>query len=123
MMMAEKKTRLDVAVFERGLSDSRAKASALIMAGQVFVNGQKVLKSGQNVKEDDKIEVRGEKMPFVSRGGYKLDKAVKAFDLSLKDKICMDIPIACCKTVRQKCFRLTWDTVSLPGNFVPMNAL
>lgn len=89
--MAEKKTRLDVAVFERGLSDSRAKASALIMAGQVFVNGQKVLKSGQNVKEDDKIEVRGEKMPFVSRGGYKLDKAVKAFDLSLKDKICMDI--------------------------------
>lgn len=89
--MAEKKTRLDVAVFERGLTDSRAKAGALIMAGQVFVNGQKALKSGQNVKEDDQIEVRGEKMPFVSRGGYKLDKAVKAFDLSLKDKICMDI--------------------------------
>ena len=62
-----------------------------IMAGQVFVNGQKALKSGQNVKEDDQIEVRGEKMPFVSRGGYKLDKAVKAFDLSLQDKICMDI--------------------------------
>mgnify|MGYP000517896385 CR=1 FL=1 len=61
------------------------------MAGQVFVNGQKALKSGQNVKEDDQIEVRGEKMPFVSRGGYKLDKAVKAFDLSLQDKICMDI--------------------------------
>ena len=89
--MAEKKTRLDVAVFERGLTDSRAKAGALIMAGQVFVNGQKALKSGQNVKEDDQIEVRGEKMPFVSRGGYKLDKAVKAFDLSLQDKICMDI--------------------------------
>lgn len=89
--MAEKKTRLDVAVFERGLTDSRAKAGALIMAGQVFVNGQKALKSGQNVKEDDQIEVRGEKMPFVSRGGYKLDKAVKVFDLSLQDKICMDI--------------------------------
>lgn len=59
--MAEKKTRLDVAVFERGLTDSRAKAGALIMAGQVFVNGQKALKSGQNVKEDDQIEVRGEK--------------------------------------------------------------
>lgn len=56
-----KKTRLDVAVFERGLTDSRAKAGALIMAGQVFVNGQKALKSGQNVKEDDQIEVRGEK--------------------------------------------------------------
>ena len=89
--MAEKKTRLDVAVFERGLTDSRAKAGALIMAGQVFVNGQKALKSGQNVKEDDQIELRGEKMPFVSRGGYKPDKAVKAFDLSLQDKICMDI--------------------------------
>lgn len=61
------------------------------MAGQVFVNGQKALKSGQNVKGEDQIEVRGEKMPFVSRGGYKLDKAVKAFDLSLQDKICMDI--------------------------------
>lgn len=89
--MAETKKRLDVAVFENGAVDSRAKASALIMAGQVFVNGQKELKSGRIIKEADKIEVRGEKMPFVSRGGYKLDKAIKAFDLSLKDLVCMDI--------------------------------
>lgn len=89
--MAEQKTRLDIAVFERGLSESRAKAGALIMAGQVYVNDQKATKAGLTVKESDKIEVRGEKMPFVSRGGYKLDKAVKAFDLHLQDCVCMDI--------------------------------
>lgn len=89
--MAEQKIRLDMAVLERGLSESRAKAGALIMAGQVYVNGQKATKAGLTVKEIDKIEVRGEKMPFVSRGGYKLDKAVKAFHLQLQDCVCMDI--------------------------------
>ncbi len=89
--MAEKKIRLDVAVFERGLAESRAKAGALIMAGQVYLNDQKATKAGVTVKESDKIEVRGEKMPFVSRGGFKLDKAVKEFGLSLQDLICMDI--------------------------------
>ncbi|MGN0561118.1 MAG: TlyA family RNA methyltransferase [Candidatus Fimenecus sp.] len=89
--MAEQKIRLDVAVLERGLSESRAKAGALIMAGQVYVNGQKATKAGLTVKDSDKIEVRGEKMPFVSRGGYKLDKAVKAFHLQLQDCVCMDI--------------------------------
>ena len=89
--MAEQKIRLDVAVLERGLSESRAKAGALIMAGQVYVNGQKATTAGLTVKDSDKIEVRGEKMPFVSRGGYKLDKAVKAFHLQLQDCVCMDI--------------------------------
>ena len=89
--MAEQKIRLDVAVLERGLSESRAKAGALIMAGQVYVNGQKATKAGLTVKDSDKIEVRGEKMPFVSRGGYKLDKAVKAFHLQLQDCVFMDI--------------------------------
>ena len=89
--MAEQKIRLDMAVLERGLSESRAKAGALIMAGQVYVNGQKATKAGLTVKESDKIEGRGEKMPFVSRGGYKLDKAVKAFHLQLQDCVCMDI--------------------------------
>ncbi len=89
--MAENKTRLDIAIFEQGFSESRAKAGALIMAGQVYVNGQKALKAGITVKATDKLEVRGEKMPFVSRGGYKLDKAVKAFSLDLTDCVCMDI--------------------------------
>lgn len=88
--MSEKK-RLDTALFELGFTESREKAKALIMAGQVYVNGQKSLKAGDNIKPDDKIEVRGEKMPFVSRGGYKLDKAMKSFNLSLDGKICMDV--------------------------------
>ena len=88
--MADKK-RLDLAVFELGLAESRERAKALIMAGQVYLNGQKELKAGANVKPDDSIEVRGEKMPFVSRGGYKLDKAMKSFGLSLDGKICMDV--------------------------------
>ncbi|MDO5448360.1 MAG: TlyA family RNA methyltransferase [Clostridia bacterium] len=85
------KMRLDVAVFEQGHTDSREKARALIMAGQVYVNGQKELKSGAQIKPTDAIEVRGSKMPYVSRGGYKLEKAMKVFPLTLEGKTCMDI--------------------------------
>lgn len=88
--MSQKK-RLDLVVFEEGHTDSREKAKALIMAGQVYVNGQKELKAGAQIKADDKIEVRGSKMPYVSRGGYKLAKAMKTWNLSLDGKICMDI--------------------------------
>lgn len=88
--MTEKK-RLDVALFERGFCESREKAKALIMAGQVYVNNQKVTKSGDTVKEGDCLEVRGEKLPFVSRGGLKLQKAVEQFGLSLDGCVCMDI--------------------------------
>ncbi len=89
--MSEEKKRLDVAVFEQGFADSRAKAGALIMAGCVYVNGQKVTKAGQTLKATDKIEVRGEKLPFVSRGGLKLSKAVKSFGIKLDGLVCMDI--------------------------------
>ena len=89
--MAENKIRLDVALVDRGLIESRSKAGALIMAGQVYVNDQKTIKAGTLVQPKDCIEIRGEKMPFVSRGGYKLDKAVKSFGFSLKDCVCMDI--------------------------------
>lgn len=85
------KIRLDVAVCERGLAESREKAKALIMAGQVYVNNLKSTKAGLNVKPDDCIEVRGEKMPYVSRGGYKLEKAVNEFGLTLDGFVCMDI--------------------------------
>ncbi len=85
------KKRLDVAVFEHGLTESREKAKALIMEGSVYVNGQRCLKAGEQVKEDDRIELRGKKMPYVSRGGYKLAKAMEVFPLDLKDKTCMDI--------------------------------
>ena len=85
------KLRLDVAVFERGFAETREKAKAMIMAGSVYLNGQKALKGGVNVKETDVIEVRGAVNPFVSRGGLKLNKAVSSFGLDLKDSICMDI--------------------------------
>ena len=85
------KMRLDVAVFERGYAETREKAKAMIMAGSVYLNGQKALKGGVNVKETDVIEVRGAVNPFVSRGGLKLDKAVRSFGLNLNDCVCMDI--------------------------------
>lgn len=88
--MAEKK-RLDTAVFELGIAETRSKASALIMSGEIYVNGQKETKSGYAVKEKDIIEFKGKKMPFVSRGGYKLEKAMKVFPISLANCVCMDI--------------------------------
>lgn len=88
--MAQNK-RLDVALFEQNFVESRAKAGALIMAGQVYVNSQKITKAGYSLKPDDKIEVRGEKLPFVSRGGLKLDKAMKSFNIKLENLVCMDI--------------------------------
>ncbi|MBQ6119334.1 MAG: TlyA family RNA methyltransferase [Clostridia bacterium] len=87
--MAEKK-RLDAYIVELSLCESREKAKAAIMAGDVYVNGQKALKAGDTVKETDQIEVRGG-MEFVSRGGYKLKKAMAVFPITLTDKICMDI--------------------------------
>lgn len=85
------KVRLDVAVFEQGHTDSREKAKALIMAGQVYVNGQKQLKAGFELKPADSLEVRGSKMPYVSRGGFKLEKAMQSFPIELEGKVCMDI--------------------------------
>ena len=88
------KKRLDVFIFEKGLSESREKAKALIMAGLVYVNGQKSDKPGTSVKKDDLIEVRGKKHPYVSRGGLKLEKAVKDFDIDIKNKIALDIGVS-----------------------------
>jgi len=88
--MAEKK-RLDVAVFELGLAESREKAKAMIMSGQIYVDNQKADKVGMTVKEDSVIELRGKKMAYVSRGGYKLEKAMQSFSLSLDGCICMDV--------------------------------
>ena len=91
--MAKDKERLDVLLVNRGLAPSREKAKTLIMAGEVFVNGQREDKPGTTF-EDSKItslEVRGDTLPYVSRGGLKLEKAVNNFGFSLENKICMDI--------------------------------
>lgn len=85
------KKRLDILVFERGLAESREKAKAIIMAGQVYADNQKADKCGASYDESVKLEVRGNVMPYVSRGGYKLEKAIKSFDLDLTGKIAMDI--------------------------------
>lgn len=85
------KIRLDVAVFEKGFAPSREKAKAIIMAGQVYVNNQKVDKAGTEIKCDDIVEVRGNTLKYVSRGGLKLEKAMQCFPISLDGKICMDI--------------------------------
>lgn len=61
------------------------------MEGSVYVNGQRCIKAGEQVKDDDVIELRGKKNPYVSRGGYKLEKAMQEFPIQLKDKVCMDI--------------------------------
>lgn len=85
------KIRLDVALVEKGFAESREKAKAMIMAGIVFVNNQKSDKAGNTVKDDDIIDVRGETLKYVSRGGLKLEKAVSAFNLDLTDYVCADI--------------------------------
>ena len=83
--------RLDVYLCEKGLVESREKGKALIMAGIVFVNNQKVDKPGFQVKEGANVEIRGETLKYVRRGGLKLEKAMENFQITLKDKICADI--------------------------------
>ena len=86
------KERLDVLLVKKGLAPSREKAKAVIMAGSVYVDGQKEDKAGSVFDEESaQIEVRGHVLPYVSRGGMKLEKALKVFPITLTDKICMDI--------------------------------
>lgn len=91
--MAEKveKERLDVLLVQQGLATSRELAKAYIMAGNVYVDGQKEDKAGTKVAVNASLEVKGNQMKYVSRGGYKLEKAVDAFGISLDGKICLDI--------------------------------
>ena len=89
--MAEKKERLDILLVEKGIITSREKAKACIMEGRVYVNGQKVDKAGEKVSVESDIEYRGDTLKYVSRGGLKLEKAMKTWDLTLNGKICMDI--------------------------------
>lgn len=86
------KERLDVLLVKQGLAESREKAKAVIMAGNVYVNQQKEDKAGTMFDETKvTIEVRGHVLKYVSRGGLKLEKAMNCFDISLTDKVCMDI--------------------------------
>ena len=85
------KERLDVLLVKRNLAASREKAKAIIMSGNVYVEGQKEDKAGTTFPEDVQIEVRGNTLPYVSRGGLKLEKAIKNFDVSVEGKVCTDV--------------------------------
>nr|WP_294494875.1 TlyA family RNA methyltransferase [uncultured Mediterraneibacter sp.] len=85
------KERLDVMLVKRNLTESREKAKAVIMAGNVFVDGQREDKAGSTFPEDVTIEIRGHSLPYVSRGGLKLEKALAHFDVTVRDKICTDV--------------------------------
>ncbi len=83
--------RLDQFLYEQKLADSRERAKALVMAGIVYMNDAKAEKPGQQVPKDARVEVRGEGLRYVSRGGLKLEKALDVFPISLTQKICMDV--------------------------------
>ncbi len=85
------KERLDILLVKSGLATSREKAKTMIMEGIVLVNGQREDKPGTTFKDDVKITLKGKPMPYVSRGGLKLEKAVKAFELKLGSRVCMDV--------------------------------
>lgn len=85
------KIRLDTALVDRGFFNTREKAKIAIMEGSIFVNNQKEDKPGCMIKDDAVIEFRGEKNPYVSRGGFKLEKAINVFNIDLNNKNCMDI--------------------------------
>lgn len=86
-----KKERLDIVLTERGLFQSRSQAKRSIMAGLVYIDNQKIDKAGTQINIDAEIKVKGNLHPYVSRGGLKLEKAIKVFEVSLKDKVVIDI--------------------------------
>jgi len=89
--MSGKKERLDKIIVDRGLAASRERAHALIMEGKAYVNGEPATKAGSMVPVDALIEMRGEDLKYVSRGGLKLEAAIKSFDIDLEGKIAMDV--------------------------------
>ncbi|MDR4888869.1 TlyA family RNA methyltransferase [Fredinandcohnia sp. QZ13] len=89
--MGTKKERLDVLLVERGLIETREKAKRTIMAGLVYSNEERLDKPGEKVEIDLPLTIKGNVIPYVSRGGLKLEKAIKDFDLNIKDKIMIDV--------------------------------
>jgi 23S rRNA (cytidine1920-2'-O)/16S rRNA (cytidine1409-2'-O)-methyltransferase len=87
----ELKQRLDKLILQRGLAPSRERAQALVLAGRVLVNEQKVEKSGASVDDEAAIRILGDEMPYVSRGGLKLAKAMEHWQIDVREKVCMDI--------------------------------
>ncbi len=85
------KIRLDIYLTENGLAPSRSAAQAMIMAGDIYIDNQKAMKAGEMLKGTETVEIRGKGAQYVSRGGLKLEKAMKVFPIDLTEKVCMDI--------------------------------
>jgi 23S rRNA (cytidine1920-2'-O)/16S rRNA (cytidine1409-2'-O)-methyltransferase len=86
-----KRARLDLALVERGLFETRSKAQAAVMAGLVLVDGKPAVKAGDPVAEDSELSLKSDPCPFVSRGGLKLRAALDAFPVTVKDRVCLDV--------------------------------
>lgn len=89
--MSVKKERVDILLVERGLIETREKAKRAIMAGMIYANEVRIDKAGEKIATDVELQIKGQIMPYVSRGGYKLEKALKEFDLTVQDKMMIDI--------------------------------
>ena len=116
------KERLDLLLVERGLAASRERARTMIMEGKILVNGMKVEKAGTGVKPDAEIRLLGEELPYVSRGGLKLEKALQIFSISLVGKTMADVGASTggftdC-ALQRRSTRSTSATGSSPGNCV-----
>lgn len=123
------KERLDVLLVKQGYAPSREKAKAIIMSGNVFVDGEREDKAG-SVFEEDKcvLTVKENPLKYVSRGGLKLEKAMQCFPISLAGTVCMDIGASTggftdcmLQTAPQKYIQWMWATDSWPGSFATMN--
>ena len=91
MCVLGKKVRLDTLIVEKGLVPSREKAKRIIMCGNVYIDNQKVDKCGIKIDEEKEIEIRGNPLPYVSRGGLKLEKALQVFNIDVSNKVSVDI--------------------------------
>ena len=120
------KERLDVLLVKRNLAESREKAKAIIMSGNVFVNGNREDKAGTTFDEEKaQIEIKGHTLPYVSRGGLKLEKAIEVFGVDVKDKVCMTLVLqpavlrtVCSKMAQIMSIPLMWAVDSWPGSSV-----
>lgn len=123
------KERLDVLLVNRGLAPSREKAKTMIMEGNVFVNNNREDKAGSTFPDDCNIEIHGKTLQYVSRGGLKLEKAMKHFDITMDGKVCMDIGASTggftdcmLQMVLKRCMPWMSDMASLHGSCVRMSA-
>lgn len=123
------KERLDVLLVNRGLAPSREKAKTMIMEGNVFVNNNREDKAGSTFPDDCNIEIHGKTLQYVSRGGLKLEKAMKHFDITMDGKVCMDIGASTggftdcmLQNGAKRCMPWMSDMVSLHGSCVRMSA-